>query len=355
VTHPLFAAILLLAGAMNQSPVGGFWTTAPNLRIPVTAHRATLLRDGRILVTGGYTSIYGFPAAEAQIYDPVSQTWSRVAGMHAARTGDTATLLSDGTVLVVGGLGAKLKALASAEIYYPSKNTWALTPPMPSTRFSHSASLLPDGRVLVAGGIVNGRISRTTLIYDPATNRWDPGPRTHFLHAGQASATLENRDVLIAGAYGGGPEMYDPASARWTVVGATPLRVAPVIASLADGTVLLASGEGVHDHDLRSARLFDPSRDRWIVTGAMHTPRNGALAASLPDGRVLVAGGEQVTINVLRSAELYDPLAHQWTAAAPMSVPRGGATGTPLTDGTILVCGGADFQGVQISCEIYHP
>jgi hypothetical protein len=68
---------------------------------------------------------------------------------------------------------------------------------------------------------------------------------------------------------------------------------------------------------------------------------------------VLIAGGQQLAGHVLRSAELYDPTRHSWSRTKDMHVARGAATATLLQDATLLVCGGANFDGPLASCEVF--
>lgn len=71
--------------------------------------------------------------------------------MGIVRAGQTATLLPDGRVLVTGGHW-DFTALRSAELYDPSTASFAPAGRMNVPRQSHQATLLNDGRVLITGG-----------------------------------------------------------------------------------------------------------------------------------------------------------------------------------------------------------
>jgi len=81
-----------------------------------------------------------------------SDTWAPTGSMSVSRYYHTATLLPDGRVLVSGGSNDS-GALGSAEIYDPALGTWSPTPSMSTARLGHTATLLQDGRVLVTGGM----------------------------------------------------------------------------------------------------------------------------------------------------------------------------------------------------------
>jgi len=208
---------------------------------------------------------------------------------------------------------------------------------------------------MVIGGIVGRRISRSTALYDPMRNRWMNGAPTHNLHTQESAVTLPNGRILIAGGYGGGPEVYNQATRTWTAVASTPTRTHPVMATLGDGEVLLATGVSARKRDFRSAQIFDAHTGTWRATGALQTPRDAAVGAHLPNGDILVAGGEQVSQNVLASTELFHPATGTWTGGPPLQDPRDAATLTTLRDGNLLVCGGTNLNGVLNACEMYVP
>jgi hypothetical protein len=73
--------------------------------------------------------------------------WFNTGNMSSARYTHTASLLTDGKVLVTGG-SINVGYLNSAEVYDPSAGTWTTTGNMSSARVWHTASLLTDGKVL---------------------------------------------------------------------------------------------------------------------------------------------------------------------------------------------------------------
>src|SRR5205807_6396916 len=110
-----------------------------------TAHTATLLLDGRVLIAGG-------GVASAELYDPMSQTFTATGRMTLAQDTRSATLLANSTlpnygkVLMAGG-GDLI-----AELFDPTTGTFTATGSMGARRLGQTATLLEDGEVLVAGG-----------------------------------------------------------------------------------------------------------------------------------------------------------------------------------------------------------
>ncbi|MFN8010559.1 MAG: kelch repeat-containing protein [Holophagaceae bacterium] len=116
-----------------------------------SGHTATLLGGGLVLVAGGSTTgAAGGSVASAELFNPASGSFAPAGALGAARAGHQASLLPDGRVLVTGG--SNTEPLAASELYDPSGNAFQAADAMAFARFYHTATVLPAGRVLVVGG-----------------------------------------------------------------------------------------------------------------------------------------------------------------------------------------------------------
>jgi murein DD-endopeptidase MepM/ murein hydrolase activator NlpD len=369
------------AGQSTSAPAHGTFSSTGSMATARHSQTATLLKDGRVLMIGGYGLQGPDVLASAELYDPATGKFSPTGSTSVGRMGHSATLLQDGRVLVAGGevyTTDNTSSVASAEIYDPATGRFSPTGSMSSRRSRHSATLLPDGRVLIAGGEDFGQNAylSSAEIYDPATGKFSPTGSMGKVRGYQTATLLSGGRVLIAGgANNDGPlpsaELFDPAQGRFSSTGSLAVaRLLHTATLLRDGRVLLAGGsDGAAE--LASAELYDPATGSFSQVGAMAVPRWAGAATLLQDGRVLVTGGSGPAANggtaPVASAEIYDPATGKFSPTGSMTTVRYLHTATLLRDGRVLVAGGdspdptsttpkADFQSDAIaSAELYQP
>jgi Galactose oxidase, central domain len=336
------------------------------MSVPRHHHTATLLKDGRVLITGGMYDPYpspnpsGLPVdwASAELFDPSTGSFSLTGSMTTRRWNHTATLLQDGRVLIAGGhhygitSGFESTLLSSAELYDPLTGTFSPTGDMIEAQMSHRATLLSNGKVLIYGGY--GRGISSAELYDPAVGMFS---KVDIASAFSEAAPLFDGTILIVGDfYRSSAILYDPITNTAESLGslARPSHLSGHTATLLPtGKVLIAGGDGSDTYDelpLAHAELYDPDTRTFQTTSSLVFPTEYHRAVPLPGGAVLITGG----FGCLRCAELFDPYTETFRLTGgrgSLSDDRFGHTATLLADGRVLIAGGYYVS----SAEIYIP
>jgi hypothetical protein len=231
--------------AERFDPATATWqqVAAPALGVDGTL---TALPNGRALYVA-----FG----RAAVYDPPTGTWIPTGAIIERTVGEghAATLLHDGRVLVTGGIlddcGGSRCLSNRAVLYNPASNTWAIAAPMRIARLGHSMATLTDGRVLLVG---NTGASEEVERYDPATDTWADTGRSaiRFVAGGQTLTPLPDGGALLVVARFGPPPTpasnaarYNPATDAWQMIAAPNVpRLSHTASLLRDGRVLVVGG-----------------------------------------------------------------------------------------------------------------
>jgi hypothetical protein len=272
----------------------------------------TGLADGRVLVVGGHIANHvGLDAAN--LFDPATQTWTALPPMAYGRWYPTATMLGDGRVLVTSGETACDGCYAAIpEIYNPATNSWtSLTGASWGVPFYPHMFLLPDGRVLASSTFEYPVESRVLNVNNQTWTTIDPVPVDggsaamylpgKIMKSGTSTTTNDPTRASDATAYV--LDMTQP-SPRWRAI--APMSYGRTYHNstiLPDGTVLVTGGGMTTDAGGTAAEasaaltpeLWNPVNEQWTSLAPMREPRlYHSVALLLPDGRVVVSGGGRV-------------------------------------------------------------
>jgi hypothetical protein len=330
--------------------------SAGSMTVARSGHTATLLHDGRVLIVGGCTSSAGTCMTKsAEIYDPGTGTFRETGSMAVARLNHKATLLDDGSVLITGGMTAtaedrvRLVTVASAEVFDPVTERFSAAGSMAAPRAQYTATRLPDGKVLIAGGIGPGDApALATELYDPSTRTFSRGASMSDARSEHTATLLSDGRVLLAGGTGGSPgrrvtlhtvEVY--ANGTFSSLPSLTIGRGAHTATLLSGSrILFAGGYKVGENPppyqvcLASAELYD-ARAGSISVLKMGAARCVHSAAQVSTGDVLLIGGSG-----LSSVTRFDVSKGTLVESGPMSVNRAGAGVAVLAGDTVLITGG---------------
>ena len=321
-------------------------TSSPN--IARAYHTATLLPNGQVLIAGGATlGRSPSPTSSVEIYDPVAQTFALAGNMFAVRYNHAATLMNDGRVLISDGLtvaGSFGSGIGLDEIYDPNTGLFTQAGPKEVT-VNHTAPstasiLLQGGQVLAdnqsifnpasnvlttltsllnlqtllqnyefaplpGGQVLATSNSYPTYIFDPVSQTFSQADSLQYRRTRPTLFVLPSHDVMVAGGASVTElEFYVPAAANSNPApGLSSLNPATVVAGGAGFTLQVNGSNFVNN----SVVNFDgAARSTTLISGTQ-------LSISILPGDISNAGTATITVT------------------NPASGSAGAATSNPLT------------------------
>lgn len=354
-------------GPADPSQVGQW---GPLINWPQVSIHAALTPSGKVLTFQGDFAQGG----QQYVYDPSSGAIKQVPNAAADLFCAGQAVLADGRVLVLGGTatsgGLGIKDVTAFDWV---TEAWQNLAPMNHGRWYATGTTLGDGRVLSISGYDRNSSDLVTIpeIYDPATNRWTDlaASATETLPVYPFMYQLPDGRVLAAGASETATDtrVLNLQTQSWSTLDSRIIDGAS-ISNYAPGKFLKvgsASDSGESGPSLKTAFTLDMNQasPTWQPAAAMQYPRSFVNLTNLPDGTVLATGGESdksgyVPANAVLPAEVWNPATGTWSTQSAMSSPRlYHSTAVLLPDGRVFISGSGGDPGVpdQKDSQIFSP
>jgi len=227
----------------------------------------TLLPNGSVLIAGGTNDKTGATALSSlELYEPSNGRFRSLSGsLTDARIGHTATLLKSGKVLITGN--AVFPVTVSAELFDPDLEKITTTySNLREGRRGHTATRLADGKVLLAGGgNGNGAVILPMELFDPSLGTCEEIGNLNIVRSGHTATLLPNGKVLLVGGYSdslsaylSSVELFDPTFMKILMFPSLQLRVgrgAHTTTLLLNDHVLVAGGS-TQDNVTAESEIF---------------------------------------------------------------------------------------------------
>ncbi len=246
---------LLLCGGYNQStdtcevinlaPSASTCKNPPNFPARVYAAIGGLGFKENPILCGGVQ----YDVGSNKCYTLENNEWVSSANMKSERAWTAAAQLKDGKLLVTGGYdGSDLK---SAEML--TEEGWESNiPSLPVTIYGHCMVTVNSTTVMVIGGAQNGQISGKTFYFTFGEESWTEGPelknkrRNHSCGKIRRIKDSQEMSIIVAGGYDGSfilssVEILDEGSNKWQTSPELPFGISssPMVEDQNGGVVLI--------------------------------------------------------------------------------------------------------------------
>ena len=305
------------------------------------------LKDGRVLVFGGYANVGNTCPSMAQVFWPQNR---------AVQSGLAATNL----------LTFAVQPSGTSVIVTLSQGGGSTAPIWNSIPFPGDTVNIPSTSVLAGSGLANRgwyTVTAATSTSITMTSLYTVGTLVNVTNA--SVGVTDNIDVYVAN---------DPMTgASWSTMTALPSPYTSsnmyggIAVCLNNGKVLVAGGyTGTTNYTtsrLNGACLYNPANDTWTTTNSMNSAR-GSNSTSFPmtyslmaDGTVLVIGGASATDS---TSEYYEPTSGVWINSATIggsNPPVVGAAFVSYPSGSQYlgsISGGQDHLGNALNTIYFY-
>lgn len=315
-----------------------------------TLATATALPNGEVLVIGGVSSFRiiqdgSFPikideqdlVSTFEVYLPEENRWvEKPLPGNVGRVFHSAVMLADGRVLVTGG-GTSIDTARDDAIIFDSsiESTGDFIPlasHLSTPRFGHSCVANGTGALIFGGAVMPTKSPVEEFILDGDAGLFSEIPldgiASNLFFSTASIIPLRPDEILLAGGifFDNSSEPLDPSVANTRIYSISKTEMSDPgamtkpkwlyqMSILSDNTILLAGGfESLAMNPSNSVEIFDPASTFRLADGgsgaiSLSTPRAGHACVEIPGGRAVLIGGMGPE-GVLASGEIFTPVPH---------------------------------------------
>lgn len=291
--------VLVLGGAGKSAeiynPLEKKFSYTGNVNYIRNYYTATLLKNGEVLLIGGFTASSKSPfepIATAEIYNPTTKEFYLSGKMLYPREYHSSVLLKNGNVLITGGKDEeKNKVIANSELYDTIKHTFTSSSSMCIPRYNHSSILLKNGKVLIVGGKdMKDKVVNVAELYEPKTNIFKCIGKTNNKANKQYPILLNDGWVFIVGH---GSEIYNPNTNKFNKINNNFIQIDPITLILPNNNFLIVSRSPIYfgTNKKNNAGLYNFKTNEYKLIPDILDGRSFPSIIQLKDKTILILGG----------------------------------------------------------------
>lgn len=358
----LFLFHILIANCLIAQQYG-HWEIVDSTVLPHQEHASVVMNDGNVIVSGGIIGYVSPYSRSAEIYNVSLNIWNLTDSMHYQRGNQKMVLLKDGRILVIGGYNQY-----SCEIYDPVNSTWEFTDSLNYQRdWGFTASVLENGEVIVVGGVdietnpPGIYTLKTCEKFDPTLEEWIIIDSLEIERKGHTATILNDGRLLIAGGDNSlGSisycEVFNPITGQWSLTDSLFIKRGNHSAVLLpNGKVLVTGGGNLDSLYIFTCEVFDPAIENWDIVGVTSFPHHSHTSILLADSLILLVGG----VIAPASWEIFNPKTFSSMYVSTLPFQKYESTVHLLPDGRVISIGGWTYDGMWVlptaTCLMYYP
>ncbi|WP_061230521.1 Kelch repeat-containing protein [Leptospira interrogans] len=327
-------------------------------------HQATLLTDGKVLISGGnlFTGISPPASNNLFVYNSNNNLFESYSPMKHIRSSHRAIKLENNDVLIIGGYSGEnvnQTVTNSAEVFQVSNNIIGIESNLNFSRYQFDVIALSATDYLVCGGFNIGEPVLNCEKYNISTNIWTIAGTLGYSRKWTTGFQISPTQILYCGGnIAPNCELYNTANNAVTIAASlNTARFNSLSIRYNSSKIIYIGGrtKSTNLDSLNTTEIFDINTLSISYGPSLPYGIFESSGVLLNDGRVLISGGTDSNGKFLSSLLVFNPVTNSISKIGEMKVSRSKHTLTLLQNGNVLIAGGLTEIGNSKYAEIFDP